>query len=45
MRPEDKNCLVARSRCNLQLGDAEAALADAEKTLEDDKNFIRVGAV
>ena len=42
MRPGDKNCLVARSQCYLELGNADAALADAESTLSDDKNFIQV---
>ena len=42
LRPGDKNCLVARSQCYLELGNADAALADAEATLSDDKNFIQV---
>ena len=41
-REGDKNCLVARSQCYLQLGDAEKALKDAEETLVDDKNYIKV---
>ncbi|XP_050406246.1 outer dynein arm-docking complex subunit 4 [Patella vulgata] len=35
----DKNCLVARSKCHLQLGDTTTALADAELSLDDDKSF------
>lgn len=42
LRPGDKNCLVARAQCYLELGNADAALADAEATLSDDKNFIQV---
>lgn len=38
----DKSCLVARSKCYLQLGNAEAALQDAEASLKDDKNYHRV---
>jgi hypothetical protein len=39
---EDKNCLVTRSKCWLQLGNAENALADSETALLQDKDFIRV---
>ncbi|CAH1774091.1 unnamed protein product [Owenia fusiformis] len=35
----DKNCLVARSKCYLQLGDTERALHDAESALAEDKEF------
>ena len=42
MKEGDKNCLVARSMCYLALGDADKALVDAEATLEDDKNYIKV---
>ncbi|XP_067686623.1 outer dynein arm-docking complex subunit 4-like [Haliotis asinina] len=35
----DKTCLVARSKCHLQLGDTKNALADAEASLEEDKTF------
>ena len=42
LKPTEKNALVARSRCHLQLGDTESALKDAETALEDDKEFIRV---
>ena len=42
MNMEDKNCLVTRSKCWLQLGNAENALADSETALLQDKDFIRV---
>ena len=42
MKAGDKNCLVARSQCYLQLGDAESALADAELTLVEEPEFIKV---
>ncbi|XP_046329554.2 outer dynein arm-docking complex subunit 4-like [Haliotis rufescens] len=35
----DKSCLVARSKCHLQLGDTKNALVDAEASLEEDKTF------
>ncbi|XP_046573347.1 LOW QUALITY PROTEIN: outer dynein arm-docking complex subunit 4-like [Haliotis rubra] len=35
----DKTCLVARSKCHLQLGDTKNALADAEASLQEDKTF------
>ncbi|XP_060553247.1 outer dynein arm-docking complex subunit 4-like isoform X7 [Ruditapes philippinarum] len=38
LKPDDKQCLVIRSKCYLQLGNAEASLADAEKALEKDKD-------
>eukprot|EP01135_Chromosphaera_perkinsii_P003454 Nk52_evm23s243 gene=Nk52_evmTU23s243 len=39
VRPGDKNCLVARSKCLLNIGDNDAALADAETALKDDKEY------
>lgn len=41
MNAEDKGCLVTRSKCWLQLGNAENALTDAEAALLQDKEFIR----
>ncbi|XP_062614023.1 outer dynein arm-docking complex subunit 4-like isoform X9 [Saccostrea cucullata] len=40
MNPEDKKCFVTRSKCWLQLGNAENALMDAEEALRQDKEFI-----
>jgi hypothetical protein len=42
MRPTDKNCLIARAQCYLQLGEADKALADANETLKQDANYIKV---
>lgn len=39
IQPEDRNCLVARSKCYLKLGDPQAALKDAEAALVEDKTF------
>lgn len=39
MKANDKDCLVARSRCYLMLGDSEKALGDAESSLQEDKHF------
>ncbi|XP_018419377.1 PREDICTED: tetratricopeptide repeat protein 25 [Nanorana parkeri] len=41
LQPTDKRCLVARSKCFLKLGDPEAALKDAETSLQDDSDFFR----
>ncbi|KAL5010823.1 hypothetical protein ScPMuIL_013128 [Solemya velum] len=41
LQSDEKNCLVARSRCYLQLGDTKSALADAEASLNEDKTFHR----
>ncbi|XP_066919955.1 outer dynein arm-docking complex subunit 4-like [Clytia hemisphaerica] len=41
IEPEDKNCLVARSKCYLKLGDPQKALQDAEEALKEDKEFNR----
>jgi len=38
-QPEDKSCLVARSKCYLQLGESSAALQDAEASLKEDKKY------
>ncbi|KAJ3053620.1 Tetratricopeptide repeat protein 25, partial [Rhizoclosmatium hyalinum] len=41
MKLDDKNCLVARSKCYLQLGDSEKALEDANLSLKGDILFFR----
>ncbi|XP_073793714.1 outer dynein arm-docking complex subunit 4 isoform X3 [Danio rerio] len=41
LQPDDKNCLVSRSRCYVKLGDAENALKDAESSLKDNKNYFK----
>ena len=42
LTPGDKQCLVARSRCWLKMGDTDAALADAESALKEDRQFFKV---
>jgi hypothetical protein len=42
LRSTDKNCLIARAQCYLQLGEADKALADANETLKQDANYIKV---
>jgi hypothetical protein len=42
LQPGDKNCLVCRSKCHLQLGDTATALEDAELSLADDNTFHKV---
>jgi len=39
LQPDDKTCLVARSKCYLKLGDPQAALQDAEASLVEDKKY------
>ncbi|CAG2065173.1 unnamed protein product, partial [Timema podura] len=41
LNPNDKNALVARSKCYLLLGEPNLALKDAETALQGDKTFIR----
>ncbi|KAL2101685.1 hypothetical protein ACEWY4_003446 [Coilia grayii] len=41
LKPDDKNCLVARSRCYVKIGDPENALRDAEASLKEDKEFFK----
>jgi len=41
LKYDDKNCLVARSKCFLQLGEAEKALIDAEAALKLEKKFTK----
>ena len=42
LQPDDKNCLVARSKCYVKMGDSENALRDAEASLKQDKEFFKV---
>ncbi|CAO2645353.1 Outer dynein arm-docking complex subunit 4 [Lemmus lemmus] len=37
----DKNCLVARSKCYLKMGDLEKSLNDAEASLQGDPTFCK----
>ncbi|XP_054449624.1 outer dynein arm-docking complex subunit 4 isoform X2 [Pteronotus mesoamericanus] len=37
----DKNCLVARSRCFLKMGELEKSLKDAEASLQGDPTFCK----
>ncbi|XP_067006824.1 outer dynein arm-docking complex subunit 4 isoform X1 [Anabrus simplex] len=41
LNPNDKNALVARSKCYLLLGEPQLSLQDAETALKVDKSFIR----
>ncbi|CAH1107091.1 unnamed protein product [Psylliodes chrysocephalus] len=41
LNPNEKNALVARSKCYILLGQPKNALADAEFALQIDKNFIK----
>ncbi|XP_055881298.1 outer dynein arm-docking complex subunit 4-like isoform X2 [Biomphalaria glabrata] len=41
LRPDDRICLVRRSKCHLMLGDTAKALQDAEASLLEDKNYHR----
>lgn len=41
MAPNDQGALISRSKCYLQLGEPEKALADSETALGIDKNSIR----
>lgn len=41
LRPGEKNCLVCRSKCHLQLGDSQAALEDANLSLKGDPEFFK----
>lgn len=43
IREGDRACLVARSKCHLQLGDNGRALDDAETSLGDDTEYHKVG--
>ncbi|KAL0992770.1 hypothetical protein UPYG_G00098150 [Umbra pygmaea] len=41
LQPDDRNCLVARSKCYVKMGDPENALRDAEESLKEDKEFFK----
>ncbi|CAJ1076196.1 tetratricopeptide repeat protein 25 [Xyrichtys novacula] len=41
IKPDDKTCLVGRSKCYLKMGQFENALADAEASLQEDKTFFK----
>ncbi|KAJ3112095.1 Tetratricopeptide repeat protein 25, partial [Physocladia obscura] len=41
IRPEDKHCLVARSKCYIQVGSPAFALDDANTCLKDDAMFFK----
>ncbi|KAJ3308171.1 Tetratricopeptide repeat protein 25 [Blyttiomyces sp. JEL0837] len=41
IRPTDKHCLVARSKCYIQVGSPELALQDANTSLADDPSFFK----
>ncbi|KAF2878699.1 hypothetical protein ILUMI_27467 [Ignelater luminosus] len=41
LNPAEKNCLVARSKCYLLLGQPDNGLKDAEAALAVDKHFIK----
>lgn len=42
LRGGDRDCLAARSKCYLCLGDTDNALKDAEASLQNDKTFSKV---
>ena len=41
IRPIDKHCLVSRSRCYIQIGSPELALADANESIKNDPLFFK----
>ncbi|XP_032471245.1 tetratricopeptide repeat protein 25 isoform X2 [Phocoena sinus] len=41
LQNRDKNCLVARSKCFLRMGELEKSLADAEASLQGDPTFCK----
>lgn len=41
IRPIDKHCLVARSRCHINAGNGKPALDDAEEALKEDPEFFK----
>ncbi|KAJ7992338.1 hypothetical protein DPEC_G00277490 [Dallia pectoralis] len=41
IQPDDKNCLVCRSKCYVKMGDPDNALSDAEASLKEDREFFK----
>lgn len=41
IRPDDKHCLVSRSRCYIQIGTPQLGLQDAEKSLKNSPDFFK----
>jgi tetratricopeptide (TPR) repeat protein len=41
LKPADKHCLVARSRCFIQIGCPQEALKDANASLKDDPVYYK----
>ncbi|KAM6957638.1 outer dynein arm-docking complex subunit 4 [Aplochiton taeniatus] len=41
LQADDRNCLVARSKCYVKMGDSDNALRDAEASLKEDKDFFK----
>jgi tetratricopeptide (TPR) repeat protein len=41
IRPADKHCLVSRSKCYIQIGSPELALADANESIKNDPQFFK----
>uniref|UniRef100_A0A8C7NHZ0 Uncharacterized protein n=1 Tax=Oncorhynchus mykiss TaxID=8022 RepID=A0A8C7NHZ0_ONCMY len=41
LQPDDKNGLVARSKCYVKMRDCDNALRDAEASLYEDKSFLK----
>ncbi|XP_061701766.1 outer dynein arm-docking complex subunit 4 isoform X2 [Syngnathoides biaculeatus] len=41
LKPNDKYCLVGRSKCYLKMGQYENALRDAEASLQEDESFFQ----
>lgn len=42
LKPDDKTCLVGRSKCYLKIGQSDSALKDAEASLKEDKTYFEV---
>jgi len=41
IKPNDKHCLVSRSKCYIQIGSPELALADANESINNDPQFFK----